>query len=188
MSNPSENRGVYSSAARHFHWLVALMVIGMIPTGIYMVERGKQTSFDALTNILYDSHKLGGFILIWIMVARLAYRLRKGAPASEPTLAPWERAVSHATHWAIYGLLFLVPMLGWLGVSRYPALSIHGWFSLPSIATANEAAAKEVFALHKLFAILLGALVLAHIGAAFRHHFIKRDGVLRRMMPSLPPR
>jgi cytochrome b561 len=188
MSDTSHSERVYSPIARRFHWIVAIMVFMMIPTGIYMVERGKTTNFDGLTNILYDNHKLAGFVLIWLMAARLAYRLKNGAPPDEPTLAPWERAVSHATHWAIYGLLFLVPLLGWLGVSRYPALSIHGWFSLPAIASPNEAAAKQVFFLHKIAGIALGVLMFAHIGAALRHHFIKRDGVLRRMMPGLPPR
>jgi cytochrome b561 len=106
----------YSKAARRFHWITAGFVFVMIPVGIYMVERGKATNFDALTNTLYSNHKMFGFILLWLIVARLAYRFVKGAPPDEPTLAPWEKTVSHLTHWAIYGLLLAVPILGWLGV------------------------------------------------------------------------
>ncbi len=179
---------VYSGGARHLHWLTSAFVFVMIPVGFYMVYRGEVTKFDALTNILYDNHKLGGFILLWIVLARLAYRLSKGAPASEPTLEPWQKTVSHLTHWGLYALLFIVPMLGWLGVSLYPALSIHGWFSLPALASPDQKMSETVLNLHKLGAIILALVVLAHVSAALFHHFIRKDNVLRRMLPGLKGR
>ena len=178
----------YSGAARHLHWLTSAFVLAMIPMGFYMVYRGEVTKFDALTNILYDSHKLSGFILLWIVVARLTYRLAKGAPASEPTLEPWQKTVSHFTHWGLYALLLIVPILGWIGVSLYPALSIHGWFSLPALASPNQKMSETVLNLHKLGAIILALIVVTHISAALFHHFIRKDGVLRRMLPGLKPR
>ncbi|MGL4636302.1 MAG: cytochrome b [Beijerinckiaceae bacterium] len=178
----------YSGAARQFHWITAAFVFALIPIGLYMTYRGEVTKFDALTNILYDNHKLGGFILLFIVVARLAYRFMKGAPADEPTLEPWQRGVAHLTHWGLYGLLLAVPLLGWIGVSLYPALSIHGWFSLPGLTTPDQSRAATVFFLHKWGAILLGLMVSAHIGAALFHHFIRKDNVLRRMMPKIKVR
>jgi cytochrome b561 len=88
----------YSRAARQFHWISAGFIFVMIPVGIYMVDRGAATNFDALTNTLYSNHKMFGFILLWIVAARLVYRLVKGAPPDEPTLAPWQKAVSHAVY------------------------------------------------------------------------------------------
>jgi cytochrome b561 len=183
-----DDQDVYSQTARRFHWITAAFVFTMIPVGLYMTNRGKATNFDALTNLLYDNHKLGGFILLWIIVARLAYRFIKGAPADEPTLEPWQRIVSHLSHWGMYGLLLFVPLLGWLGISLYPALSIHGWFSLPGLTTPNAKTAETVFMLHKLGAILLGLAVLTHVGAAIFHHVIRKDNVLRRMMPKIAKR
>jgi cytochrome b561 len=176
---------VYSRAARQMHWITAGFIVVMIPVGIYMVDRGKATNFDALTNTLYSNHKMFGFILLWLVVARLAYRFLKGAPADEPSLKPWEKTVSHAVHWALYGLLLAVPLLGWIGVSLYPALGIPFGLSLPALTSPNEKMAGTVFLLHKLGAIALGLLALAHIGAALKHHFVSRDNVLRRMMPGL---
>ena len=178
----------YSSKARYFHWVTAAFVFTMIPVGIYMVYRGEVTKFDALTNILYDSHKLGGFTLLFIVIARLAYRFTKGAPPDEPSLAWWQRAASHVTHWGMYGLLLAVPLMGWLGVSLYPALSIHGWFSLPGLTSPDQKMAGTVFFLHKLGAILLGLAVFTHISAALFHHFIRKDNVLRRMLPKIRTR
>jgi cytochrome b561 len=176
---------VYSRVARQLHWITAGFVFAMIPIGVYMVERGKATNFDAVTNTLYSNHKMFGFILLWLIVARLAYRFVKGAPPDEPTLAPWQKTVSHLTHWAIYGLLLGVPLLGWIGVSLYPALGIPFGLSLPALVSPNDKAAETVFMFHKAGAMLLAALALMHIAAALQHHFIRKDGVLRRMMPGL---
>jgi cytochrome b561 len=178
----------YAKGARHFHWITAAFVFIMIPVGLYMVDRGKTTNFDALTNTLYSNHKLGGFILLWIIVARLAYRFTKGAPPDEPTLEPWQKAAAHLTHWGLYGLLLAVPLLGWLGVSLYPALGLPGGLSLPGLVAPNDKMAETVFLFHKLGAILLGLMVLAHIGAALFHHVIRKDNVLRRMLPGLKAR
>jgi cytochrome b561 len=189
MSSGQKSGGeVYSGGARHFHWLTAGFVFILIPVGLYMTSRGEATNFDALTNTLYSSHKLGGFILLWIVVARLAYRFMNGAPADEPTLEPWQKTIAHLTHWGMYGLLLAVPLLGWLAVSLYPALGVPFGMSLPALTSPDQKMSETVFMFHKLGAIALGLAVLSHIGAALFHHFIRKDNVLRRMLPKLTPR
>jgi cytochrome b561 len=141
--------------------------------------------WDATTNALYSSHKLIGFALLWIVVARLLYRLWHGVPDHEPTIESWQRVVSRGNHWALYVLLLVLPLLGWLGVSLYPALEIFGFFSLPALAAPNKAAAEWVLAVHKGLALLLIALIGLHVAAALYHYFIRRDGVLRRMLPGV---
>ncbi len=178
---------VYSPTARRFHWLTVAFVAVMLPLGLYMVWRGNATKFDALTGQLYDVHKLLGFTLLWVVVARLVYRLRNGAPPDEPTLEWWQKAAAHLTHWGLYGLLLLIPLLGWLGVSFYGARSIFGIVSLPPLVAQNQDTAATVFLLHYWAALLLVAMIGAHVGAALFHYVILRDGVLRRMLPGLPP-
>jgi cytochrome b561 len=189
MTDPAHDGApTYSKAARQFHWIVAGFVFVMIPVGVYMVRRGEATNFDALTNTLYSNHKMFGFLLLWIIVARLAYRLIKGAPPDEPTLEPWQKAASHLTHWAMYGLLLAVPLLGWLGISYFDARGTPLGVQIPALAAKNDDAAKTVFMLHKAGAMLLALFVLSHVGAALFHHFIRKDGVLRRMIPGLKRR
>jgi cytochrome b561 len=190
MATPSNQSGTahYSRIARQLHWITAGFIIAMIPVGLYMVNRGKATNFDALTNTLYSNHKMFGFVLLWIVVARLAYRLAKGAPPDEPTLSPLQKTGSHAVHWALYGLMLAVPLLGWIGVSLFDARGVPFGLSLPALTAKDEKAAETVFMLHKAGAIMIGALALGHVGAALHHHFIRRDGVLRRMMPGLKAR
>lgn len=179
---------VYAPGARALHWLTVLFVAILIPVGLYMTWRGEATNFDATTNTLYSTHKLAGFVLLWIVAGRLLYRFVLGAPPDEPTLLWWQKAASHLTHWGLYGLLLAVPLLGWYGVSLYGALGIPGGFSLPAIAAQDQKAAELILMLHGWGAKLILIGVAAHVGAALYHHFIRGDGVLRRMLPGLKRR
>lgn len=177
---------VYSQVARALHWITVAAVVVMIPVGLTMSYRGNVLNiWDGLTNGLYSAHKLTGFLLLWLMAGRLAYRLLHGAPPDEPTLAWWQKAASHLVHWLLYGLLLVVPLLGWIGVSLFPALTIFDLFDLPSLAKPNEEAAKRVLDIHGKLALATGALALIHIGAALHHYLILKDGVMRRMVPWL---
>jgi cytochrome b561 len=178
----------YGPTARAFHWVTVGLVLVLMVLGELMTYRSGKDIWDGLTNGLYSAHKLLGFALFWIIVARLGYRLKHGAPADEPTLEPWQKLASHVTHWSLYGLLLLVPLLGWRGVSQYPALGIFGWFDLPAIAAANQPASAVTFFWHATLGKLMALLIVAHVGAALFHHVVRKDGVLRRMLPNLPPK
>ena len=181
---------VYSPMARMFHWLTVALVATMIPLGFYMVWRGETTRFDALTARLYETHKLLGFVVLALVVLRLGYRLNKGAPADEPTLEWWQKAAAHLTHWGLYGLLLLVPLLGWIGISKYAegTTLIFNTIRVPRLSSVDADTAQVVFTYHLYGAVLLLLLIGAHIGAAVFHHAIRKDGVLRRMLPNLKQR
>lgn len=179
----------YSGIARLFHWVSAVVVLGLIVSGLLMVWRGKDLNiWDNLTNTLYSSHKTFGLLFLILIIARLGYRLMHGAPRDEPTLEPFQRVVSHLTHWGIYGLLLALPVLGWVGISMFPALNILGGLNAPAITGPDRAMSQQVFWIHGTAAYLLIVLVAMHVGAALYHHFIRGDGVLRRMMPGLKRR
>ncbi|MGD9784123.1 MAG: cytochrome b [Hyphomicrobiaceae bacterium] len=182
-TNPVE---VYSPTARGFHWLVVALLLVQIPLGLYMAYRGNTLNvWDGLTNGLYSSHKLLGMIILLVVVARLAYRLVHGAPDHEPTLEAWHRIASGINHLGLYVLLLVVPVLGWLGVSYYPALDIFGIFKLPGLVAANEKTAVTVFWYHAVGAFALIAFAGVHVGAALYHFLIRGDNVLARMIPGL---
>lgn len=173
----------YSGTQKLLHWLIALLIFGMIPVGLYMTERGEATKFDALTNTLYTWHKSIGFVVLLLVLARIWIRKRHGAPAPVSTLTPFERFASDAAHKALYVLMVLVPLLGWAAVSAYPARGVLFGLSLPPIMPENQALAGLLFKLHEAAAIGLALVMAAHIGAAFMHLIVKKDGVFRRMLP-----
>src|SRR5262245_46453428 len=178
---PIAAAATYSSTARRFHWWTAALVAIQAPVGFAMVYRGGTLNiWDGITNALFNSHKLIGIVIFFLVLARLTYRLTRGAPADEPSIERWQKAASHATHWSLYLLLLLVPIGGYLGISLYGALDVYG-LPLPAIASANKAAAERVFFLHWIGAVLIILLVGAHVSAALFHYFIRKDGVLQRM-------
>ncbi len=177
---------VYSPTARHFHWTVVALLAVQIPIGFAMVYRGGTLNiWDGLTNTLYSSHKMVGMIILLTVILRLAYRVVHGAPASEPTLEPWQRISSAFNHWGLYVFLIIVPVLGWLGVSYYPALDLFGIIKLPGLVAANQKTAEAVFEYHALAAFVLIIFAGIHFAAALYHYIIRRDNVLARMIPRL---
>jgi cytochrome b561 len=177
-----EARRSYSPLQRTLHWIIALGVIVMIPVGIYMVNRGVWSNFDALTNTLYSWHKFIGFCLLWLIILRVIVRLTRGAPPPEP-LHPVLQFGANVSHFALYALLVIVPILGWTGVSAYGARGTPFGFELPEIIAQNGPLGETILAYHGWAAMLLGLVALTHIGAALMHRFILKDGVFARMWP-----
>ncbi len=185
---------VYAPRARLYHWLTAFLVLIQFPLGAYMTYRGYELTyvdaegatkvglFDATTGFLYDSHKLIGITILATVLARLIYRLRNGAPASDPTVPPALVGVSHLVHWSIYALLVIVPIGGYLGVSYYGATDAFG-LPLLAITEKDQKFSETVFAWHGIGAKILFALVVLHIGAAFYHRIVRKDRVVERMLP-----
>ena len=184
-SNLQVREATYSTAARHFHWWTVALLAIQVPVGLYMAYRGNVLAiWDGLTNALYSSHKTLGLVILALVIARLIYRLVRGAPADEPTIAWWQKAASHATHWSLYLLLILVPLAGWLGISLYGAREVFGIATIPALAAQNPEAATRALNLHKYLAYLTVALIAMHVGAAVvLHYLIRGDGVLARMIP-----
>ncbi len=178
MPTPSDASAVYSPMARRLHWLTVGCLAIQLPLGFAMVN------IDGFPAPLYNFHKLFGLLILLLIVVRLAYRFINGAPPDEPTLNVFEKIASHLTHWSLYGILLLVPVLGWLGISYYDAREVAG-FSIPALTAKDQAFAERVFAWHKYGAVLLILLAGMHVGAALMHYLVKKDGVLGRMIPSL---
>jgi cytochrome b561 len=173
-------REEYSGFAKLLHWTIAVCVLFIIPAGIAMANLPDGN----LKNALYTLHRSTGALVLVLMLIRLAYRLVNGVPAPEPTLNSFQRIVSHAVHLGLYGLLIAQPIIGWVATSAYGAqISVYGLFTLPALVGKDEALAKPLFLVHELIGFAIAGLLVMHIGAALYHYFIRRDGVLQRMLP-----
>ena len=178
--NPNE---VYSKPQRTLHWIVAGLIITTVPVAFAMDGWfGKLP--DAITGFLYDSHKLIGIIIFFLVLARLAFRLSRGAPPHEPTLAPVQLGAAHLTHWTIYALLVMIPIGGYVALQYYGEIRLFGALPLPSFSEPDKELSEQLFSVHKLAAYVLIGLVVLHFSAAILHRFILNDNVLGRMWPS----
>tara|TARA_E500000318_G_scaffold31959_1_gene31880 strand:- start:3049 stop:3627 length:579 start_codon:yes stop_codon:yes gene_type:complete len=137
--------------------------------------------FDA-----YQLHKSLGFVLLLVAVFRLVLSLLRQGPALPPKMPMWERRAAKTSHRALYMLMFLLPFSGWLMVSASPLgipTLIFDVVELPPLVTPDADLEALSRALHIAIAATLAMLVVVHIAAALKHHFIDHDNVLRRMMP-----
>lgn len=191
---PLDQPEVYSPIARAFHWSVAALVIITAPIGFIMVDReaaaekmadgAEKAAFEATTNTMFSSHKLIGIVILTLMLARWAYRLTHGAPRSVPTIAAWQKGLSHAVHWSLYLLLVFVPIGGYLGIAYGGYLDVFG-IHLPGFGIAKDEKLSElIFKLHGWGATVILGLVALHFAGAAYHTFGAGDGVLQRMWPS----
>ena len=170
----------YPATSKLLHWLVAACVLVTVPVAIVMDRVGQGPT----QNSLYNLHKSLGVLILVLMVLRLINRLVAGALAPEAEIEPWQRAVSSIVHTSLYVLLLAMPIVGYIANSAYGASTpFFGLFELPSIVGKNEELATRLFTLHRWVGWLVILLALMHISAALYHHFIRRDAVLKRMLP-----
>jgi len=179
MSNPSGDRQSYTPLARWLHWITAALVLSLIPVGIIMANADLGPTGD----ILFDLHRSAGALLIPIILFRLVYRLNNAPPPLPSDIPAIQRLAASAVHWALYALLIVQPIVGWIATSAYRAPMTMFWlFELPPIWPENRALSEDLFFVHMNLGILIGALLVAHIGAALFHHFVRKDRVLLRMI------
>ncbi len=166
------------------HWLLAAALVAMFALGIYMTD----LPFSPARLKLYNWHKWAGMTVLALSALRLLWRLTHPAPALPVTIASampaWQRMAHHATHHALYALFFVVPLVGWAysSAAGFPIV-LFGVLPLPDFVSADKALAELIKPWHELSAFAMGALVLAHVGAAMKHQLIDRDGLMQRMLP-----
>jgi len=179
----------YSNIAISLHWLMAFLIIGMLVVGKYMHHL---ETTDPLRFTLTQWHKTFGVLILLLAVFRLMWRMTHRAP-SHPENAPgWERLAANLSHLALYALIFIAPLTGWMMVSVSPLnidtylFNVIPWPHIPWLQDmVNKESAEARF--HQLHVIATGALIallLLHISAALKHHFVDKDTVLVRMSPA----
>lgn len=172
--------GRYRPPARLLHWLVALIVLGMIPVGITM----GRLDGGPLQDWLFFLHEAFGFTVFVLVLVRLAYRITHTPPPLPPSVPRWQQMAAGAVHTALYVLLIAQPIVGWLGANAFGAtVSIFGLFDLPMLLAKNEPLAKSILTVHDFVGFAIAGLLVIHIGAALTHGLVQKDGVLQRMWP-----
>jgi len=170
----------YRAVAKWLHWLIALLVLGMLGVGLYMTDM--RLSPQKIQ--LYMTHKSVGLTVLALMLLRLVYRLKNPPPPLPASVAGWQKTASHASHAFLYLLLFAMPISGWLmnGASGFP-MKYFGLVRVPDLLARNQESLALFKTVHFYIAWTLIAVITVHVLAALKHHFIDRDSVLRRMLP-----
>ncbi|MBA8903156.1 cytochrome b [Phyllobacterium sp. P30BS-XVII] len=170
----------YSTSQKSLHWIIFVLVVGLygLTFGDDIFQRG-----DPNRAFAWWLHISFGMLLAFLVGWRVFLRLVKGTPEFPLSMTVTERVLARAGHLVLYALLIAIPLLGiFLTWYRGDALSFFGLFTIPAPFLPDRETARSIKELHSLCAN--GILILAslHALAAFWHHLVRRDNVLKRML------
>ena len=169
----------YGKTAITLHWLTALLIVCGFTLGLSMVDL--PLSRQKLQ--WYAWHKWIGITVFLLTCARLAWRL--GHPAPPPPAMPaWQVRAASITQGALYVLLLVIPVSGWLYSSSTGVQVVYlGLVPLPDLLPRDRQTAAILLVVHQTLNFTMFGLVCLHTAAALKHHYIDRDTVLARMLP-----
>ena len=170
----------YTTPAIALHWLIALLIFAGFGLGVVMTDIPGLTP----TKLRYYSyHKWIGVTVFLLAVVRVTWRLTHRPPPLPP-MSTWQRASANLAHAALYALMLIIPLAGYLySYAAGVPVVYFGLIELPPLITPNPAH-KDIFKYsHIWLNYVMGVLVIIHIAAALWHQFAQHDGLLRRMLP-----
>lgn len=166
--------------AKFFHWSTALLIAAMFVLGWLAVTYPMSPTKIQLFNL----HKsLGLFILAWT-VLRLSWRMSHATPPLPAATPRAEKQAAHLAHAALYILIVVMPLSGWVinSAADFP-LKWFGLFRVPQIVEPDKHLQDTAALVHFILSWTILAVLALHVAAALRHHFVKNNDVLRRMLP-----
>jgi cytochrome b561 len=174
----STQRRQFPAFSRLLHWTMAAMVLTMLGIGVAMVA--SLADYHALVSI----HRPLGVAVLILVVVRFANRLLNPPPPLPATMSRAECLAAIASELTMYGLMFVLPLVGWgmLSAAHYPIV-LFGSLHLPYILPHNAMLYAVLRKGHTILAYLFFLTFIAHFGAILFHTLIVRDGILKRMAP-----
>ena len=170
----------YTATAIHLHWLMAALIVGLFGAGLYMT--GLKLSPQKLQ--LYSWHKWAGVTVFLLALIRLGWRIAHKPPPDPAGTPRWQVVAAHGTHHLLYLLMIAIPLSGWLMSSAKGFQTV--WFGvlpLPDLLAKDKEVGDLLQTVHLTLNYVLIAVLLGHVGAALKHHFIDKDDVMTRMLP-----
>jgi cytochrome b561 len=170
----------YGVVAQLFHW----SIVALIVTQYVLASKADALPIGPAKIATLATHKSVGMTIFGLAVLRLIWRLANPVPGLPSTTPRWQRAAAHLTHWALYALILITPLVGWtMSSARNFPVSWFGLFTLPDFVEPSKELYDFCHELHEFLATALFVVAIVHIAAALKHHFYDRDNVLRRMLP-----
>ena len=168
----------YNPISVVFHWLMAAIIVAT--WSIAIVVSDMPLSPARITG--YSWHKWLGVTVFFLVLLRLVWRATHPAPQLEIKMPVWQERAMQLTHFALYLLMIVIPLVGWLMSSaKGYTVNYFGLFELPDLLSKDKALGHQLKDLHEYLADVLVALVCLHVLAALKHQFIDRDCLLSRM-------
>jgi cytochrome b561 len=164
--------------AKLLHWIGALAILVLLVHGWWMTHLAARP--DRIAN--YNWHAALGYDVLALLVLRLLWRWVNPVPALPSDLRRWERMAAQAGHIGLYVLMFAASVTGWGLAGTFRTPMSRDLLGLPIPQLVQDRSFHDLFeGSHTILSYLLGALIVVHICGSLRHHFLKRNDILRRM-------
>jgi cytochrome b561 len=170
----------WGSLSKALHWIIVLLIINQWVIGM----RADSLPLGLAKLQALAWHKSFGITILMLAVVRLTWRWMNPVPDLSGETRRWERVLARISHVLLYGLIFALPLSGWLmsSAKNFP-VSWFSLFQLPDLVAPDEQLFRQLLSLHHILFAVLVLVALLHIAGALKHHFIDRNDVLKRMLP-----
>ena len=184
MSTKIEAPASYTDVAKLLHWLVLALLVAQFSVAWTMPD----ITHDTKPVGLIAWHLSIGACILFVMLIRLGWRASHTAPPAPTDLSPPLRVLSRTTHFLLYAILIVLPLLGWINASsRGWTVKLFGIIPLPALVPSGSPWGHRMGDVHQTVALILLGVAGLHVLGALYHQFILRDGLLRRMLPGAAP-
>ncbi len=171
----------YTTTAKALHWLMALLLIGLLAVGFIMTEM----PLSPKKLEVYSWHKWAGVTAFVLLLVRVSWRITHQPPPLPWNMGKLQQVGAHLGHIALYALMIALPISGWLMSSAKGFQTV--WFGvlpIPDLLGKDKALGELLEEVHESLSWLLIAVLVVHVVAALKHHYIDKDDILTRMLPN----
>lgn len=175
----------YTRVAILLHWLIAIVILSNFVFGQIMVDM----TLSPTKLRYYSYHKWAGVTVFVLVLLRIVWRLAHRPPDMPRHMSPIARKLAAAAHGVLYLLTLAVPISGWLFSSAKGFQTVYfGVLPIPDLIAKDTALAEVLVEWHENLNAVMMIVVILHVLAALKHHFLDRDDVLARMLPIVKSR
>ncbi len=170
----------YNNTARSLHWLILVLLVIQFAVAWTMPDIHRDTKPVGLI----AWHLLVGVVILLVMLVRLGWRAVSEVPPPPAGLPPSLKLLSRLTHFLLYAILIVLPLLGWINANaRGWTVWLLGVIPLPTLVAPESSWGAEMGDVHQIVAYLLLGTAALHVLSAVYHQFVLRDALLSRMLP-----
>jgi cytochrome b561/polyisoprenoid-binding protein YceI len=176
----------YGGVTKTFHWATALLILTLLPLGLFANDLPYDTGPELARKAWYFSlHKTLGVTAFFVALGRILWAISQPKPGLLNADHKLESFAAETVHWLLYGSLIVVPLSGWIGHAAAAGFAPIWWPFGQNLPLVPKSVGVEHFfgALHWVATKVLAVSLLLHIAGALKHHFIDHDATLRRMLP-----
>ena len=169
-------RDRYDLMSRVLHWVMASVIIYATIAGYvmhYVTSHPELFSFLSVLNMSLAT------IATPLFIVRYVWSHFRSSPTMPLSVPEGQKCVAKLAHSLMYLVMFIVFSTGYLMLKEPYSLF---WLVSVNNPITDPAINGFFFYLHRASCIALACLVVLHVCAALKHHFVSRNYVLKMML------